>query len=344
MKKYILLLIIPFFFVQSKAQNTTLLESYKDSILHYSSELIYKTNSDNRKQELSDKLSNYILRFAKQENSIDFDLSSLKIVKVITSDDKKLRLFTWVVPFSDKAFVYKGIAQSYNSSKKQYGSSKLIDQTDKLGYSVQNKTLNIKRWYGSYYYKIITTKRGKKTFYTVIGWKGISKTIQSKVIEIITLRNNGGITFGYNLFSIKGYEYFAKNRRSSKRLVFKFSSQSNMYIDYDYQTIIIKTKKGKKNNSSRSSQSGFSAQSGNKKEKVKIKTIKDNMIVLDRLVPTSPQMLEFYDFYYPESNIFDALRWENNVWKYYPDIDARNKEPEEKKNNRKIQYDLIPKQ
>lgn len=340
MKRLLIFTIISFVFIQLKSQDIALLHSYQDSILFYSKEI--RKNLDNdKKLQISDKISEYVTKLIKQEKSIDFDLSSLKVVKVLTSKNKEFRVFTWVIPFSDKTFAYRGIAQTYSSSKKDFRTYKLNDAGDKLGYSAQNKTLNPRRWYGAYYYKIIETKKGKKMFYTLLGWRGVSKTIQSKIIEIATVKSSGDITFGYSVFNIKDYEYFAKNRRSAKRLIFKHSTQGNMFIDYDFQTLVIKTKKKNGKKQRQNTNSGFYAQSGSKKAKVKTKLIKDNMIILDRLVATSPQMVDFYDFYYPESNIMDALRWENNKWKYYADIDARNEESENTKS--RINYGLEPK-
>jgi hypothetical protein len=115
-----------------------------------------------------------------------------------------------------------------------------------------------------------------------------------------------------------------------------------MFLNYDYQTIIVKTKKKSKSKSKSRSNAGFGAQQKLEQPKEKIKTIKDNLIVMDRLEPTSPEVSEFYDFYFPESNIIDALRFERNAWKYYPDIDARNKPNPNDKKPKNINYNLTP--
>jgi len=341
MKKYILFSIFAILITRVSAQDLSLLNSYKDSIARLASEMV-KVSDDKLKVDISDKISNLVFNITEHAKSINYNFDELKFVKVLTSSDKKFRVFTWVIPFSDKTYAYRGIAQCYNKSKKEYTSYTLTDKGDKLGFA-QNKTLDIKKWYGAYYYKMIETKRGSKRFYTLIGWRGISRTVQSKVIEVVTIKNRGNITFGYNIFDIKGYDYFGKGNRSSKRLIFKFSTQGNMYLNYDYQTIIIASSKSKKHKRKTNYKPGFNAQSSPEKEKIKTKSIKDNMIVLDRLVPTSPQMKEFYDFYYPESNIIDALLWQKNKWKYYADIDARNKVSNTDKINKKIEYDLVPK-
>ena len=341
MKKYIIISLITIFSVSLKAQNQELLRAYKDSIKQYSSKIM-KMPTDEELSKISAKIQKFCIKFINQEKSIEYNMDDLKLVKVLTSSDKKIRFFTWVLPFSNKENAYKGIVQTYSKSKKDFLYFILNDKGDRLRYS-QNKNLSPKKWLGAYYYKIIETKKGKKRFYTLLGWRGVSKTIQSKVVEVATLRSNGNLSFGYNIFDITGYEYFGKGNKSSKRLIFKFSTQGNMYLNYDYQTIIIKKTKTSTSRKKQTYKPGFNAQNGPKKEKVKIKTIKSNMIVMDRLVPTSPQMIDFYEFYYPESNIIDALLWKGNKWVYFPDIDARNKAEENQRKPHKIEYDLIPK-
>ena len=341
MKSYFFILIILIISTKLIAQDTELLNIYKDSIKYYSMQMVSSVD-DKQKIEYSNKVEEYAIKLVKQKQSIDFDMKELRLVKVLTSDDNKFRVFTWVIPFSDKTYAYKGIVQSYSKSKKDYFYYKLNDNGDKLKYNAHNKSLGPKKWYGAYYYKMVETKRGKKRFYTLIGWRGVDRTIQSKVIEVATLKSNGNVTFGYNLFSIKGYEYFENTRGSSKRLIFKFSTLGSMYMNYDFQTIIISKTKEPEKRKKKSYKPGFNAQVSPEKDKVKTKTIKNNMIVMDRLVPTSPQMKEFYEFYYPESNIIDALLWQKNKWTYYSDIDARNKDSETTIKHRKIEYNLTP--
>ncbi len=341
MKSYFFILIVLIISIKLTAQDTELLNNYKDSIKYYSTQMVSNID-DKQRIEYSNKIEEFTIKLVKQKNSITFDMKELRLVKVITSEDNKLRVFTWVIPFSDKTYAYKGVVQSYSKTKKDYFYYKLNDNGDKLRYNAHNKSLSPKKWYGAYYYKIVQTKRGKKRFYTLIGWRGIDRTTQSKVVEVATLKSNGNVTFGYNLFNIKGYEYFENTRGSSKRLIFKFSTQGSMYMNYDFQTIVISTKKEKEKRKKKSYKPGFNAQVSPEKDKVKTKSIKSNMIVMDRLVPTSPQMKEFYEFYYPESNIIDALLWQKNKWTYYSDIDARNKDSEVPIKHRNIEYNLTP--
>ena len=332
---YILLLISPFI---GKSQNIDLLNQFNDSI-KANALLMVGAQDFEQKIIYSDKVSYFVQKLMKQEKSINYKMDSTNLVKVLTSKNKKFRIFTWVVPTDDNKFIFKGVVQTYSKSRKDYRIIELKDKTHSI-HRPYSKMLSAAKWYGAYYYKVIQTKRGSKYFYTLLGWKGNDKMVQSKIVEIATIKNNGDISFGYSLFKIKDYEYF-KSTPSVKRLIFSYSSKATMYLNYDYQTIVLKTYKKTKHKKTKQKY-GFNAQAAVEKPNEKIKTIKDNLIVMDRLVPVSPELKEFSDFYYPESNIMDALRFEKSQWRYYPDIDARTKSSSSNKKQKKIEYNLTP--
>lgn len=340
--RYFLTFIITVFMSRgAEAQDIELLNSLRDSVKYYSSQMVASTD-DKQKVELSDKVQFFVEKLIKQEKSINYSLNTLRLVKVLTSKDKRFRVFTWVIPFNDRTYAYRGFVQAYSKSRKEFYYYNLLDKGDKM-HRIMNKSLSPKKWLGAYYYKIIQVKRGRNHYYTLLGWRGIDRTIQSKVIEIAHVKSNGSVVFGYGLFKLDNFEYFKKTGRSAKRLVFKFSTEGSMYLNYDYQTLVVKTIVKKKKRRKKKYRPGFNAQAKIDETDTKVKTFKDNVIVMDRLVPKSPQMKEFYEFYYPESNIIDALRFEKKRWRYYSDIDARNKEEKTKSKARKVEYDLSPK-
>lgn len=62
------------------------------------------------------------------------------------------------------------------------------------------------------------------------------------------------------------------------------------------------------------------------------------MIVFDRLSPIDTRTSKYaanldgqYQFYVPESNVFDGFIFENGKWYFVKDIDARNPKPKNKK-------------
>ena len=332
----ILLLIFVIVPLIINAQNINRIKVYEDSIVSISKRILSERNEEVR-LKTNEQLWKYVDKATRQEGSINYSFDTLNFVSVLTSDDKKFRIFTWTIRMNDGRFQYYGITQSYVKNTKSYRYNKLNDYTARLG-RPNSKNLSPKKWYGAYYYKLVQTKSGKKTYYTLLGWKGYDKVISMKVIEIATLKLNGDVVFGYPIFNIRNYEYFKNSR--VRRLVFKYSARVKMYLDYDIQSIHIEKKKKKKHYSK--NQRGFTAQNKEVKETVKVKTITKPMIVMDRLEPTNEELEGVYEFYYPETNVVDALLFENNKWNYYPDVDARNNSADEKgaKPKKAINYDL----
>ena len=52
------------------------------------------------------------------------------------------------------------------------------------------------------------------------------------------------------------------------------------------------------------------------------------MIVFDRLTPMRPEFSGQFRYYVPEGNIFDAFLFENGLWNFVSDVDARRPEDE----------------
>lgn len=319
----------------SIAQNINFLNKLQDSILVYSSKLTI-SNSMEIKNEANEKLIKFITKAARQEKSIDFNFDSLKIVSVLTSDDKVLRIFTWLIPYDDGSYLYSGVIQAYSKSKKLYNLTVLNDYTTKI-IRPMKKTLTAKKWYGARYYQLITKKYHGKKYYTVIGWKGIDGVLTSKVIDVIDIKSNGRLVFGYGIFNMDDSDYFTRNTHP-KRVIFTFSAEVHMNLAYQQQTILKKVKDSRLKSSP--IPVGFNAQKKEVRTKPKYKKIVAKMIVMDQIAPTNPSMEGIYQFYIPKINVIDALYFERGKWKYYSDIDARNEgnSPDRKDN---INYELI---
>ncbi len=320
------------------AQYESVLNRLQDSIVVYAAKLNINT-PDEVKDAASAKLVKLIGKAARQQNSIDFAFDSLRIVSVLTSEDKAIRIFTWLIPYSDGSFSYGGVVQAFNKRTKSYFVKVLKDKTPVISRPMR-KILSADKWYGARYYRIITKKYRRRKYYTLLGWKGFDPVITRKVVEVISVKSNGTVVFGYNLFDLSDKEvpdYFKKNTRP-KRLVFSFSSEAHMNLIYDNQTILKLVKKSKLK--SVPIVQGFKAQKKEVRTKPKYKKIVGEMIVMDRLMPLNKSMTGIYQFYIPKINVLDALHFEKGKWRYYSDIDARNHglTPEKKEN---IDYDLF---
>jgi hypothetical protein len=229
------------------------------------------------------------------DKSFDYPFDSLITIARLMPDDKRFRIFNWNLKKDDGTYEYFGIIQAWSKKEKKYILYPLKDNSDKIT-NPEMQLLEPLNWYGAHYYKIIYNKYGGKKYYTLLGWDGNNTLSQKKIIDVITFNSNDKPVFGASVFKY--------NKKIQKRIIFEYNASVSMSLKYDKQFLI----KGKK---------------------------KRAMIIYDRLSPQDANLVGMYEYYYPETNIYDGLIFKNGRWLQLKDIDARNtKETREEKNHR----------
>lgn len=223
-------------------------------------------------------------------------------VSILTSPDKRCRIFTWFIPLSSGNYVYQGVIQSYNERQKRYTAHWLVDQSEKIT-QPEHALLDANNWFGALYYELIPVSTSSNTYYTLLGWDGHDNLSRRKLIEILSFRSNGIPVFGYHLFRQKNQ----KNRR----IIFEYSAKTSMALRYDRQAYTERFRK--------------------KGKGIVEKQHFEEMIVFDRLMPMHPSMEGQFAFYVPETNIVDGYIFQNGRWNFIPNIDARNPAPKKRK-------------
>jgi len=301
-----------------------------DSLKAYTNTIASET-ADFNKYAANEKLQSLLEKIFMSENSFEFPFDSVKKYSALTSPDKKFKIFTWGVAKENGTFEFFGYIffPENTTSKKRY--FKLTDNTDKIIYP-ENEVTDFNKWYGAIYYKIIPTVYQGKRNYTLLGWKGNNQMTSKKVIEILSFRTIGTPVFGKQMFR--------KYKEKITRVIFEYSSRASMLMRFDEQMVhtvtrpakTIKTKYNSKDKKSNK------AMKSDKKVSAKIKTLKADMIVFDRLSPIDTRTSKYaanlegqYQFYVPESNVFDGFIFDNGKWQFVKDIDARNPKPKNKK-------------
>lgn len=318
------------------AQNYQLLSEIKDSLIAQS-ERVYTLQDDESKMKLNAEISKNVLKAIKQEKSIDYSFDSIKYISVLTSEDKMIRIFSWVLPKDEGGFECYGFVQSYDDNLKMYRQWELKDVSATMQ-KPETKIMSSDKWFGAVYYYIITTKSGGKKYYTLLGWNPTDRFSRKKVIEIVTLKRNGEPVFGYSLFNAKELKYVKET--NAKRIIFEYSAQTRMHLNYETQIVreVIPAKKEKSKKPS--ANGGFASQKKEVRPEPEIKTFSSKLIIFDRLAPKTKDVEGIYQFYFPESNVMDGLVFKDGKWKFYTDIDARNPIKIESTPKKPINYNL----
>jgi hypothetical protein len=205
MKKPLLLFSILIVFLQVYAQKGQ--NSYFDSISNY--EKVMKALGDSiidgsNEWVRMDALTDFIPIFKhtlKFPGSYNYPFDSLSFMHKITAPDNSFRIYSWVLKFDNRTFRYYG-AIHFNDPEKL----KLIPLFDKSStipfYMEEDTILNNETWFGCLYYDIGMTKKGKKTYYILLGWDGNNTIGNKKIIEILSFDTEGKPVFGAPIIKV----------------------------------------------------------------------------------------------------------------------------------------------
>lgn len=260
--------------------------------------LILNGESDFIKYDANEKFLALLESTFLKENSFEYHFDSLIMIARLTSSDNKFRIFNWNIKKADNTYEYFGIIQVWNKKYKKYYIFPLKDNSENIQ-KPETQTLNYQNWYGAHYYKLIYNKSRGKKYYTLLGWDGNNLLTQKKIIDVVTFNSKDNPVFGASIFKY--------NKKVQKRVIFEYSATTSMSLKYDKQYMLYgKTPR--------------------------------KMIIFDRLAPTDPNLEGQYQFYYPETNIFDAFIFRMGKWTMLKDVDARMQKmsKEEKAKIRKI--------
>lgn len=156
------------------------------------------------------------------EGAMDFPWTGLNRIGVVSSDDDKIRFFTWHVMDDKDNYRYFGFVQvAMNKGKfKLYA---LHDNGIKQrGLTSLNQS--VEDWYGKLYYSIISTKHKRKTYYTLLGMDFNDTRSALKTIETLSIQRNQVRFLKDRFFDGSG---------SQDRLVLEYSAQVAISVRYD---------------------------------------------------------------------------------------------------------------
>jgi len=204
------------------------MEVVEDSLKHYF-ELLASETHDDKKTEINNQIVDLFKNGLQHEESFYYPFYDLKNIGLIRSEDSKLRIVTWNLPYQDRTHKYFGFIQ-HKKNKRSYEFYELKDKSNQIE-NPELQILSTSNWYGALYYKIITNKYRGKEYYTILGADLNNLLTKKKIIEILYFDEKDIPVFGEKVF---------KNKvPPSARVIFEFSGQVNMTLAYDEEKEII---------------------------------------------------------------------------------------------------------
>jgi hypothetical protein len=153
----------------------------------------------------------------------------------VTSDDGKVRVYTWNVPLSRGTNKYFGFVQLFQDSLILIPLRSIENDSPDF----DTKSLTAQLWYGAIYYKLIEVKIGSQKAYTLLGWDGYTPISNRKLIDIMTFDKSGNVVFGMPVFKT--------DQGIKSRIVKEYAENANMLLRYDFQSILVTKNKKIKN-------------------------------------------------------------------------------------------------
>ncbi len=224
MKKIFFALILLFSYINVFfAQNPKQIDDRIDSIISIMSQVKQAPN-DSVRLVLGQKAALFLEQILMYPMNWKLDYSRLKkAVSVQESQDNRVKVFTWGVPYHDD-MRYFGFVLYYDKKSHEGYFFQLKDKSDKIKHPEQ-KYLTPDQWYGCVYYDIRTFKYRRRRVYVLLGADPDGKLLNRKIIEFLTIRRPGLPRFGYPVRDEFGHPV--------KRFIFEYNNQASMLLTWN---------------------------------------------------------------------------------------------------------------
>ena len=185
---------------------------------------ILTASSDSLKDEANKLLIEDIEEVLLLRGSFHYTFNNIDKLSVLTSPDKKFKIFNWVVPKGNGDFEYYAYLQFYKKRKKELYFFKLNDISSFID-DEQYKMFTDGDWYGALYSNIVHTKFEKQNYYTLLGWDGNNSSTTKRIIDILYFDENEEPVFGAPIIKM--------NDGTRHRMILEYSKNTSTSMGYD---------------------------------------------------------------------------------------------------------------
>lgn len=168
-------------------------------------------------------------RISSAKATLAADLSGFPELTFCDSPDSRLRTVTYMVSHFD----FTSHCGGWIVVRPKRGEASLFplsDATAKIGQPDQ-AILTPSSWYGAIYSDIIQFRNDRTDYYALVGYKGATPTVKTRVLDVAAVGSDGKPVFGAKVFRHPKMSY--------RRRIFQYSAKSSMVIRYDEKSRII---------------------------------------------------------------------------------------------------------
>ncbi len=209
------------------------LAAIKDSLIILGETIRDSPEFDKRKKA-NERFSFLLEEYLSFDEGYSDPLKEVQTMVSVSEEDYDFRIFTWLLP--DSLFQLKAYGMIAAKTRRGIQITSLEDQKRNL-IEPEFLVLKPRQWYGAIYYKLITTKKGRKKIYTLLGYSP-DKPIQRKIVEIISIDKRGRPKFGAKVFYIEDF-MDKKFRKAPMRLILSYSSEYSATVKWNEEEEMI---------------------------------------------------------------------------------------------------------
>lgn len=184
---------------------------------------VLNANQDEERKQFNQALKRVLKESLEEVGSFDYAFPKVKSLGILTSPDSNLRLFNWMVPYSNGTYDYECFAQVRFKNEVRLIVLKNLNEDSILS---EKSSYTADQWPGALYYELIEKKNQFSTYYTLLGWDGHNRLTNRKIIEVMRIKSNGTLSFGARIFK-------SNRPNSQQRILFTYGDQNRMKLSYD---------------------------------------------------------------------------------------------------------------
>jgi hypothetical protein len=156
---------------------------------------------DNSRITINDSIICLIDNYVESDSIFEHRFINIRYLGQIISSDKNLKIITWNLILKDSPNRYF----CYFIRKTDHGRKKLIyslkgENSDK---PIRTDTVYSEgNWYGALYYDLRPVKVKKEVHYVLLGMDFGNRSVNRKIIDVLSFTKDGDIIFGKKWFSV----------------------------------------------------------------------------------------------------------------------------------------------
>ena len=207
--------------ISCQSTNAQAIEQMENSILALI-DSIEKAPTFEQKESLNSKLILFMDSTLAMETSFDFAFEKLTKISILTSPDRKLRIYTWNIPQPNRTQKYYGYIQTLTNRGLHV--FRLNDNRYRIK-TPQMDILSADSWYGALYYSIRLDNFMGREVYTLLGIDMNNPFSSKRIIETVTFSPTCEPQFGVPLFVVRG--------TALSRIILEYSSRATLTLEWN---------------------------------------------------------------------------------------------------------------